>query len=250
MKLYASQHSHALEQLETLAASGGTEDHWSPSEGTSERLGSVLPPPHENTPSHSLTRRLSFPTKGTAGVSAGLGPKKLARVWSWPCVCGGLLALLLLAAVLVFVAFSMPNPDVIQPPRLCTSTDCADHATALGVGKYSEEGTRDQTDPCLDFGAFVCSAAPIRHPWSRLPLITQLLFDYATQLGRRVSSVAVLAKATMAMRTCLDSSTRSDGDVERLLEFMDGRSFDWPIDEGALGDPSDYSRPLKVFIRA
>ncbi|XP_065304416.1 endothelin-converting enzyme-like 1 [Dermacentor albipictus] len=238
----------SLEQLETLASSGGTEDHWSPSEGTSERLGSVLPPPHESTTSHSLTRRLSFLTKGAAGVSAGLGPKKLARVWPWPCVCGGLLALLLLAAVLVFVAFSMPNPDVVQAPRLCTSTDCADHATALGVGKYSEEGTRDQSDPCLDFGAFVCSAAPIRHPWTRLPLMTQVLFEYATQLGRRVSSVAVLAKATMVMRTCLDSSTRSDGDVERLLEFMDGRSFDWPIDEGALGDPFDYSRPLKALV--
>ncbi|KAL1485713.1 hypothetical protein MTO96_047242 [Rhipicephalus appendiculatus] len=144
----------------------------------------------------------------------------------------------------------MAMPGVAKAsPRLCTSADCADHAAALGVGKYDVLG-RSTEDPCVDFGQFVCSVAEIRYPWSGLPLMTQMLVDYVIQFGRQLPTVAVLAKASLAMRTCLDTSTRSEEDVERLLEFMQSRSFDWPADESDLVDPTDYTRPLKVVIRA
>ncbi|KAH7989027.1 hypothetical protein HPB52_025376 [Rhipicephalus sanguineus] len=160
----------------------------------------------------------------------------------------GGLALLLLATVFVLTKLWMAMPDVGNaPPGLCKSTDCADHAAALGVGKYDVAG-RGTRDPCQDFGQFVCSVAEIRYPWSRLPVMTQMLVDYVVQLGRQLPTVAVLAKAGLAMRTCLDTSTRNDEDVEHLLEFMQGRSFDWPADESDLVDPTDYARPLKALV--
>ncbi|KAL1480508.1 hypothetical protein MTO96_034709 [Rhipicephalus appendiculatus] len=133
-----------------------------------------------------------------------------ARVCPSHCLYGGL-ALLLLATVFLLTTLWMAMPGVAKAPvpRLCTSADCADHAAALGVGKYDVLG-RSTEDPCLDFGQFVCSVAEIRYPWSGFPLMTQMLIDYVIQFGRQLPTVAVLAKAGLAMRTCLDTSTRSD----------------------------------------
>ncbi|KAH8010164.1 hypothetical protein HPB51_025599 [Rhipicephalus microplus] len=238
----------AKDEVEALASLGGPEEHCSRSEETNDGLDTLLPPPpHNSSHSYSLARHLPF----LSDVTKTVQPKARKAACACPSLwlCGGL-ALLLLATVFVLTSLWMAVPGVGKAPsHLCTTSDCAAHAAALGVGKYDLLG-RGTKDPCLDFGEFVCSAAEFPYPWSGLPLMTQMLVDYVVQFGRQLPTVSVLAKAVLAMRTCLDTSTRSDNDIEHLLEFMQGRSFDWPADEKDVVDPRDYTRPLKVFIRA
>ncbi|KAL3248941.1 hypothetical protein MRX96_056273 [Rhipicephalus microplus] len=212
----ASTQAEAKDEVEALASLGGPEEHCSRSEETNDGLDTLLPPPpHNSSHSYSLARHLPF----LSDVTKTVQPK--ARK-----------------------AFQVSER---LPSHLCTTSDCAAHAAALGVGKYDLLG-RGTKDPCLDFGEFVCSAAEFPYPWSGLPLMTQMLVDYVVQFGRQLPTVSVLAKAVLAMRTCLDTSTRSDNDIEHLLEFMQGRSFDWPADEKDVVDPRDYTRPLKALV--
>ncbi|XP_077522994.1 uncharacterized protein LOC144133746 [Amblyomma americanum] len=232
------------------AALASPDEFWTGTEGTSDPVEQGPRVTAHSKPSLNSRRAASFPClakRPRRRLVAHRGSRRPACTSPWWRRLFALAALLV-AAALVSTAVWLRRPIVAQSPRFCSTKDCDEHAAALGVGNY--EAQADGPDPCRDFGLFVCSAAAPyrRYPGTARPVLsTQLLLDYASRLGRETPSAPVLAKPNRAMRTCLDASSRGEDDVERLLRFMEGRSFDWPTDEGRLPDPSDYSTPLKVL---
>ncbi|XP_077560408.1 uncharacterized protein LOC144175177 [Haemaphysalis longicornis] len=153
-----------------------------------------------------------------------------------------IVVVIVLVVLLLLVAVLPHHTGGGSAQQLCSSSDCVEHARRLGVGRADAK----RASPCEDFGLFVCSAATNRYPWTAQVLSTQMLLDYLTALGSELPTEPVLARPTLAMRACMDSSSRDDGDAQRLVDFVRGRSFDWPASDDELPDEGDYSKPIKV----
>lgn len=159
------------------------------------------------------------------------------------CIFSLVIVLVIVLVVLLLLVAVLPHhTGGGSAQQLCSSSDCVEHARRLGVGRADAK----RASPCEDFGLFVCSAATNRYPWTAQVLSTQMLLDYLTALGSELPTEPVLARPTLAMRACMDSSSRDDGDAQRLVDFVRGRSFDWPASDDELPDEGDYSKPIKV----
>ncbi|XP_077558072.1 membrane metallo-endopeptidase-like 1 [Haemaphysalis longicornis] len=159
----------------------------------------------------------------------------------WRAVC---VFSLVLALATVLVALLLLLRTHASRQKLCTSADCVEHARRLGVGRPDAK----RTPPCEDFGRFVCSAAANRHPWTAKVLSTHMLLDYLAAVGSTLPREPVLARPTLAMRACLDSSSRDDGDAQSLVDLVRNTSFDWPASDDELPDEGDYSKPTKALV--
>ncbi|KAH8025924.1 hypothetical protein HPB51_014119 [Rhipicephalus microplus] len=140
-------------------------------------------------------------------------------------------------------AFLRPKPLVAQPE--CDSDDCFQHAYMLIFG------LNRSTDPCADFGEYVCSA------W-----FTTSIYSFNTQQdrwykwiqesGRLLGSLRMhrtneaIAKAIAFFNLCLKISAISSPDNVRLLQqFLKERKIAPPVGESAM---QPLAHPLDVLL--
>ncbi|KAH7967293.1 hypothetical protein HPB49_023923 [Dermacentor silvarum] len=137
---------------------------------------------------------------------------------------------------------------------LCANSDCTEHVARLSLDPSPG------TEPCDDFGAFVCSGwRSKRHHPLATSVVSEVIFQWLDSVGGRPeaygdaiennSASTLLRRPAELMDACMRVAAQSDAkaDLLEFRKFMAALGLPWQTEELSYST-NNYSAPLRALV--